>query len=154
MIITLGQELLNSNIYDEDSVVRTRIRNRMEIILKSLSPNYRCIGKYKNGISMDFCQICANLNILQEIVIPYEDNDNAWPIPIKTRFADIVKKSKKTKLLHKGGFNPKKLKDMDAYTFASSDLLINITIINGVEKITLVAKNEHQIPKSLVNQLV
>jgi hypothetical protein len=154
MIIALGQELLNSNIYDEDSIVRSRIRNRIELILKSLPADSRCLGKYKNGISMDFCQICANMNILQEVIIPYEDNDNSWPIPIKSKFADIVKKSKKTKLLHKGGFNPKKLKDMDAYASTSSDIIINITINNGVEKITLVAKNEYQIPKSLFNKLV
>jgi len=151
MIVTLGQELLNSDIYDEDSVIRIRIRNRIETILKDLPAGYRCIGKYKNGLSMDFCQICAKLNMLQEIVIPYEDNDNAWPTPIKNRFADIVKKSKKIKLMHKGGFNPRKIKDMDLYTTSSSDVTIDITIFNGVEKITVIKNNEYKIPKSVVN---
>jgi hypothetical protein len=151
MIITLDQELLNSNIYDEDSSVRIRVRSRIESILSQLPAGYRCIGKYKNGLSMDFCQICAKLNMLQEVVIPYEDNDNSWPIPIKNRFADIVKKSKKVKLMHKGGFNPKKIKDMDLYAATSSDLILNITISNGVEKITLVTNNEHKISKSVVN---
>ena len=91
---------------------------------------------------MDFCEICARIGILKEVVVPYEDNDHSWPDPIKTKFKEIIKKSESIRLVSRGGFNPKKIKDMDDYISKNSDYTINIEISNLTPIVTLI-KNEH-----------
>jgi len=141
MIIGIGKEAIISNIYDEDDVVRQRIRSQLERILQDMPKGQIfCVGKYKNGISMDFCKICANMNILNEVVVPYDGNDWGWPAPIKNQFQTILDKAKRVKRLHNGGFNPKKIKDMEAYISKMSDIVINITVDSDEVKINLVTK--------------
>ena len=97
-------------------------------------------GFFKNGISMDFCKICANMNILNEVVVPYDGNDWGWPTPIKNQFQTILDKAKRVKRLHNGGFNPKKIKDMEAYINKMSDIVIDISVDSNEVKINLVTK--------------
>ena len=103
---------------------------------------------------MDFCEICAKINALNEVVVPYEDNDNSWPAPVKNKFKEILKKSKHIKLLSRGAFNQKKLRDMENYVDLISEIIINIEIVNHEPKITIERKNEHKISKSVVNKFV
>ncbi len=155
MIIAIGKDSLRDEIYDVDSLIRRSVYKRLEVILSSMPKGqFICLGKYKNGISMDFCEICARINALNEVVVPYEDNDNSWPAPVKKKFKDILKKSKHIKLLSRGSFNPKKLRDMESYIDLSSDIIINIEIVNQEPSITIVKKNEHKISKSVINKLV
>ena len=92
---------------------------------------------------MDFCEICAKNNLLQEVIIPYKDNDNSWPNPIKERFKKILKQSRNIRTLSAGTFNPKKIKEMDSYVSGKSDIIIEITIVNSDPVITIVRNNEH-----------
>lgn len=152
MKIGLGKDLICSNIYDADDKSRKKIYSRLEVFLKSLNlKDIKCVGKYKNGLSMDFCEICSEMNILSEVVKPYEENDSSWPAPIKNKFKKILKKSKNINLLCDGGFNPKKMKEMDSYVEKMCDLLINVEVINNRVIFTLVRKNEHKIFESLIH---
>jgi hypothetical protein len=141
MKISLGQENVFDNVYDQDDKDRIRIRAAIrDFIKRNKHLKIRCVGKYKNGLSMDFCQVCAEENILEEIVVPYEDNDSCWPDPIKNKFELIAKKSRKVVLLSRGGFNPKKLKEMDLYIQDKSDLIININRIRSSVQVTIERK--------------
>lgn len=155
MIIAIGKDCLRDEIYDEDSLIRRSVYKKLESIMTSIPKGQViCLGKYKNGISMDFCEICAKINALNEVVVPYEDNDNSWPAPVKNKFKEILKKSKHIKLLSRGAFNPKKLRDMENYVDLSSDIIINIEIVNHEPKITIERKNELKISKGVVNKFV
>lgn len=141
MIVSIGSEICLQNIYDSDDAIRSRIHDQLRKFLISLPKgSLHCIGKYKNGISMDFCGICAEMNALKEVVVPYEDNDHCWPDPIKKKFKEIIKKSDSIKLFSTGAFNPKKIKDMDAYILKKTDYIIDIEITNSGPKIKIKKK--------------
>jgi len=100
---------------------------------------------------MDFCSLCADMDILSEVIVPYEDNDITWPMPVKTKFQYILNQAKKIKLLNDGGFNPRKIKEMDLYVNTVSDMVIYISIDRDREKITVIKKHEHKISQSLIH---
>lgn len=142
MIVSIGKEICLQNVYDGDDRVRSKVYDQLKKFLSSFPKgSLRCIGKYKNGISMDFCDICAEMNSLKEVVVPYEDNDHCWPDPVKKKFKEIIKKSDSIKLVSTGAFNPKKIKDMDAYILKKIDYIIDIEIINS-EPLIKIKKNE------------
>lgn len=142
MIVSLGKELSLQNIYDTDDFVRSTIHDQLKRFLSSFPKgSVGCVGKYKNGISMDFCEICAEINALKEVVVPYEDNDHSWPDPVKKKFKEIIKKSESVKLVSTGAFNPKKIKDMDSYIINKADYVIDIEISESGPRIKI-KKNE------------
>ena len=84
-------------------------------------------------------------------MVPSEDNDNSWPEPIKIKFKEILKKSKQIRLLATGGFNPKKIKEMDLYINKTADLVIDIRMNNNQIHLSIARKNEHKIFESLIH---
>jgi uncharacterized phage-like protein YoqJ len=152
MIVGLGSDSFTIDIYDEDNHIRKSIYSKLEkVLLNFPKGQVKCIGKYKNGISMDFCGICAKMNSLQEVLVPYEDNDNSWPDPVKIKFKEILKKSKQIRLLATGGFNPKKIREMDLYINKTADLVIDIRMSNNQIHLSIARKNEHKIFESLIH---
>jgi len=145
MIVAMNESSILSDIYDSDNPARIKIYNSIRKFLASFPKGtVYCIGKYKNGISMDFCEACSEIGILREVAVPYEDNDHNWPDPIKNKFKKIIKSSNSVVLVSTGGFNPKKIKDMDNYVYKKSDYIINIVSSEKNLEIKMV-KNGHKI---------
>ena len=126
-MISIKDETIIDNLYDEDDPNRVALFNYFKYVLSRLkNKGYKCLATYTAGISIDFCRACAELDMLETVYIQYKYNDKKWPIPYKKSSKIIIKKASAVKTLSKGGFNTKKIKQVQEIIDLNSKITLAI----------------------------
>jgi len=66
------------------------------------------------------------LDKLDTVYIPYKDNDKKWPTPYQKNSKQIIKKAKSIKIMSRGGFNTKKINQVQDIIEKNSKIILLI----------------------------
>jgi len=115
------------NLYEEDDPSRLALSEFFKKVLSRLKcKGYGCLASYTAGLNIDFCRACLDLDMLDTVYIPYKDNDKKWPTPYQKNSKQIIKKAKSIKIMSRGGFNTKKINQVQDIIEKNSKIILLI----------------------------
>lgn len=109
------------------STVQDRVREELRGFLRNSSPDsFEGISGMALGVDQWFAEICIELGIPFTAAIPFDGQENKWPLEAQTHYHEILARAAVRHIVCPGGYAPWKMQRRNEYMVDNCDVLLAV----------------------------